>query len=92
MGSPVFRDALTEQTEIRLAYDDEYRYVAAGCFDPEPDKTISTTLSRDGTSPSDNSFGLWIDTFNDSETGVLFVVNSATAFALIVMSNILFLN
>lgn len=62
----------SEKSEVYLAYDDEYFYVAAKLFDNEPDKIQAPTKKRDDTNASNDFFGLQLDTFNDNENGMGF--------------------
>ena len=61
---------------VMLTYDDAYLYAAARFDGVEPADTRSGSLTRDRL-VSDNEFRLLLDTFNDSENGVEFVVNPA---------------
>lgn len=63
----------TEKTEVWLFYDDRNIYVAAHCWDSEPDREIANEMRRDGNSINDNeSFGILLDTFHDRRNGFLF--------------------
>ncbi|UCH63087.1 MAG: carbohydrate binding family 9 domain-containing protein [Fidelibacterota bacterium] len=70
---PVFGGSPTERTEIRIAYDDDYLYASGRFYDSDPDGIRGNALERDGGSPSDDSFTLILDTFNDNETALGFV-------------------
>ena len=72
--SPVYRGALTEETDIRLTHDDQYLYVSARMYDSEPEQIRTNTLYRDQYS-GDDIFAVVIDSYNDYETAVWFVVN-----------------
>lgn len=63
----------TEKTEVWVLYDDKNVYIAARCWDSEPDREIATEMRRDGNSINDNeSFGVLLDTFHDRRNGFLF--------------------
>ena len=47
MQEPEFGGEPTEKTEIRIAYDDEYLYVSACCYDSEPNKIQKPSKKRD---------------------------------------------
>jgi len=76
MYSPVFDGPLTEETEIRLAYDDEYLYVAGRLHDSDPAGIEINTLYRDLYS-GDDILAVVIDSYNDYETAVWFVSSPA---------------
>ena len=67
---PVYGDKPTEHTEVRLAYDDNYLYVAGSLFDS--DEVQSTSLERDGGNASSDWFGVAIDSYNDKENATAF--------------------
>lgn len=72
----------TEETEVRMLYDDRYLYIGARMFDSRPDLLVSGTLERDhpGVSAHDiDLFGVFLDTFLDRRNGYLFLVNPAGA-------------
>jgi hypothetical protein len=72
MHSPNFLDKPTERTEILVAYDDDYLYVAGRLYDKEPSKIQCTSKKRDDMKPNNDWFGIVIDTFNDKENALVF--------------------
>ncbi len=76
MFSPTFGDAITERSEIRVAYDDSYLYVSGRLYDSDPRGIRTNTLYRDQYS-GDDLLAIVLDTFNDYETASWFVVNPA---------------
>ena len=62
----------SERTEIRIAYDDDYLYVSANCYDNEPAKIQHPSLKRDELSLTNDWFGIILDTFNDKENALAF--------------------
>jgi hypothetical protein len=72
MQRPVFGNNPTELTDIFVAYDDDYLYVAGRLYDTEPDKIQITTLKRDNANQSSEWFGIVLDTYNDKENAVAF--------------------
>ena len=78
MYTPNWGGKLTERTEIRVAYDDKYFYVAGRMWDDEPGKIRTNTLYRDRYS-GDDIIALILDTYNDRQTASWFVVNPAGA-------------
>lgn len=73
MQSPTYEGLMTERTEFRVAYDDEYLYVSVRCYDSEPDKIQATSYARDALNPADDFICLLLDTFNDNENGLTFI-------------------
>lgn len=67
------------RTEMRILYDDAYMYIAASCFDPEPEKMIALSLERDFEPTRDDGFAFIIDTYNDKSTGLAFITNILSA-------------
>ncbi|WP_425155242.1 DUF5916 domain-containing protein [Candidatus Palauibacter sp.] len=74
MYSPIYGGEATERTEIRIAYDDRYLYVSGRMFDSDPSGIRANSYARDGFS-GDDQFSIVIDSYNDHETAVAFVVN-----------------
>lgn len=76
MHTPTYGGELSERTEARIAYDDEYLYVAGHLYDSDPDGVRENSLYRDRWS-GDDTFGFILDTFNDNENGLWFLTNPA---------------
>ncbi|MFQ6083405.1 MAG: DUF5916 domain-containing protein [Candidatus Aminicenantia bacterium] len=72
MYAPNFGDEPTERTEILVAYDDDYLYVAGRLYEREPSKIQAPSKKRDSLIPSNDYFGILIDTFNDKENALGF--------------------
>ncbi|MCP4724784.1 MAG: carbohydrate binding family 9 domain-containing protein, partial [bacterium] len=72
---PVEGEPATEITEVAMIYDDKNLYVAARCFDSEPDKIIATEMRRDERMWNDDNFEVIIDTFNDKRNAFYFTTN-----------------
>ncbi|MDD9973818.1 MAG: hypothetical protein OXU27_07425, partial [Candidatus Poribacteria bacterium] len=47
MYKPTYRGEPTEKTEIRVAYDRDYLYCSAQCYDTNPSKVRVNSLYRD---------------------------------------------
>ena len=77
MNSPTFRGVLTEKTEIKIAYDDEFIYAAGKFYDSDPSGVMGNALDRDGSTPADDHFGLVLDSYNDNETALGFFTTPA---------------
>ncbi|MBN2200265.1 MAG: carbohydrate binding family 9 domain-containing protein [Candidatus Aminicenantes bacterium] len=76
----------TEQTHVWVAYDDKALYVAAYCFDSEPQKIVSRLGRRDSQVDSD-WFLFAVDPYNDKRTGYIFGINPAGSVLDRVLSN-----
>lgn len=76
MYAPVSGGRPVERTEIRVAYDDEYLYASGRFYDSQPDRIRINSLYRDRWS-GDDTFALFVDGFNDNETGLWFATTPA---------------
>jgi hypothetical protein len=70
--SPNFGHSPSERTELLVGFDDVYLYIAGRLYDSEPDKIQTGTKKRDSLSPSNEWFGVIVDTFNDKENALAF--------------------
>lgn len=66
----------TERTKVWIAYDDRALYVAALCYDSEPQKIMARLGRRDDKMDSDWFF-FAVDPYNDKRSGYIFGVNPA---------------
>jgi hypothetical protein len=66
----------SEQTELRIAYDEDAIYVAARMFDREPARIAKQLARRDQESEAD-MFALFLDPRRDHVTGAAFAVTAA---------------
>jgi hypothetical protein len=71
MYEPISDGAMTERTEIRVAYDDDFVYVSGRLFDSDPSQIRANTLYRDRYS-GDDTFAIVLDTYNDNENALWF--------------------
>lgn len=71
MYSPIEAGVMTERTEIRVAYDDDYLYIAGRMYDSTPSEIRANTLYRDRYS-GDDTFAIVLDTYNDNENALWF--------------------
>ncbi len=69
-GQPGFK------TEVRVAYDDTFLYIAVVCFDPEPSGVVRQLGRRDST-PASDRVEVAIDSSADGKTAYQFIVNAA---------------
>ena len=74
MYTPTFGAPITERTEVRVAYDDENLYVAGRMYDSDPGRIRANTYYRDQYS-GDDLLAFVVDSYNDYDTGLWFVVN-----------------
>lgn len=65
----------TEQTEVRIAYDDEYLYMGVILYDSNPEGIKATQKRRDVRIVADERFTWFFDTFNDNRTAYFMEVN-----------------
>ena len=65
----------TEQTEVRIIYNNESLYMGVTCLDSEPDKWLGYQRRRDEFLQADDRFMWNIDTFNNQQTGYFFEMN-----------------
>ena len=67
----------TEQTEVWVLFDGETVYVAARCWDPQPDQTVANEMRRDSYGMYGNdTFAVMLDTFYDRRNGFNFMTNA----------------
>ena len=71
MYKPTYRGKPTEKTEIRIAYDKNYLYCSARCYDTNSAEIRVNSLYRDRSS-EDDKFGIILDTFNDKKSALMF--------------------
>ena len=76
MQVPTFGGDLTERTEIRVAYDEDYLYVSGRLYDSDPSGIRVNSMYRDRLSRDDH-FGILIDRFNDNENALWFFTTPA---------------
>ncbi len=67
----------TENTEVRLLYDDKTLYVGAICFDSDPAGIVVTDSRRDSPLVDTDSFQVIFDTYQDRQNGFVFGTNPA---------------
>ncbi len=77
MHAPTFGEVPSERTEIRVAHDGQYLYVAGRMYDSDPSGIRATSLRRDDASLSNDWVVINLDTFGDQEnTNVIGVTPS----------------
>jgi hypothetical protein len=63
--APVYRGAVAQRSEIRVAYDDEALYAAGWFYDDDPAGIRVNSLYRDRWN-GDDAFAIYVDAFNDN--------------------------
>ena len=74
-NSPYPGEPMLQPSEFRVAYDDNFIYVALWHWDAEPDKIVSRLMRRDDTLRPDDYSIVVLDTFNDERNGYWFRIN-----------------
>jgi hypothetical protein len=72
MHSPVFGKEPSENTDVRIAYDDNYLYVGARIYYNDPVMIRTSSLKRDYKGMGSDWLGLLLDTYNDKENSMMF--------------------
>lgn len=67
----------TEQTEIYIAYNEEYLYIGARFYESEPDGILAYQRRRNQGLGTDDRFMWILDTFNDGRNAYFFEINPA---------------
>lgn len=73
---PVFEGDLSEKTDIKVTYDNEFLYVAGKMFTKDASTIAANSLYRDSYS-GDDVFAIIIDPFNDDQNALRFFTNPA---------------
>jgi hypothetical protein len=66
----------TEQTEIRMLYDDDALYIGARMFDSQPE-LVARRLSKRDEYPDADRVSIYLDTMHDHQTGFVFHVSAS---------------
>ena len=66
----------TENTEIRITYNNSTLFLGVVCYDSSPNTLVVSDSRRDSDLSDDDSFLFIIDTYNDQQNGFLFGTNS----------------
>ncbi len=70
-GAPV-----TENTDAWIFFDDDTLYIAARCWDSQPDRMVANEMRRDNLGIFQNeNFAIVLDTFYDRRNGYMFHTN-----------------
>ena len=72
MQAPVFGQTPSQETDLFIAYDDDYVYLSGRMYDKTPEKIMASSRIRDEWT-AQNDYLIWIfDSFNDHENGLIF--------------------
>ncbi|MCC7418216.1 MAG: carbohydrate binding family 9 domain-containing protein [Acidobacteria bacterium] len=72
-SEPAEGQPATQQTEVRIAYDQNNLYIAAFCRDDSP--LVITDIRKDFGTGDQDTFEVIIDTFGDHNNGFIFATN-----------------
>lgn len=67
----------SEETDVRIAYDNDALYIAVRCADTQPARLRSTQMRRDAALIDDDNIQLLLDTFHDRRNAYYFATNPA---------------
>jgi len=73
--SPDEGEAVTERTVVKVMYSTHILYIAAVCYDTNPEKIVITDTRRDAPLNNTDSFMFILDTFQDQQNGYVFGTN-----------------
>jgi len=69
---PQYNQAPSEESDVRIGYDDTYIWIGAKLYTSDPSKIRATTKKRDDLPENTDAFGVLLDTFKDNENGFAF--------------------
>jgi len=72
MHRPDFGSDPSENSEVRIGYDDESLWVGARLYMKDPSKILEITRKRDDPPFGYDAFGIILDTFKDNENALAF--------------------
>lgn len=75
MQIPVEGELPSEQSEIRIAYDENNLYIAISFFDSDASQIKASQKKRDASLLTDDRFQWILDTFNDGRNAYYFAIN-----------------
>ena len=65
----------TEQTQVRILFDDEHLYFALRCFDSEAGRLVANQMRRDAELDENDNIQIILDPYNDRRGGFYFSTN-----------------
>jgi hypothetical protein len=72
MYQPVFGKEPTEETDVRIGYDDNYLYVGGRMYFKDAGMIQSTSFKRDYMGMGSDWLGIILDSYDDKENGLAF--------------------
>lgn len=72
---PLAGQPASEKTELRFAYNDQYLFVSAVCYDAAPEKLVVTDARRDASLDNTDAIIFIVDTYRDRQNGFVFGTN-----------------
>ena len=66
----------TENTEVRILYDDRTLYIGAMLYDRDPEGIVARRMEQDFLSLDEDIFGFSLDTFLDRRNAYYFMINA----------------
>jgi hypothetical protein len=78
-ADPLQGQPATESTEVRVAFDGDYLYIAAYCRDSDPAHIVVNDIRKDFAGAEQDIFEVLLDTFEDRRNGFVFATNAAGA-------------
>ncbi len=73
MYSPHSGQPVSEQSDVRIGFDDNYLYIGAMLMYEDPSLIRSSSYKRDFVGQGGDLFGVMLDTYNDKQSGLVFL-------------------
>ncbi len=78
-SDPLEGQPATEATEVRVAFDGDYLYIAAVCHDADASAIVINDIRKDFAGAEQDTFEVLLDTFSDRRNGFVFSTNAEGA-------------
>ena len=75
MHTPIYGGTPSEESDVRMAFDDDFLYLGASLFYEDISKMAASGKKRDYDQPSCDWFGIHLDTYYDKQNALLFYTN-----------------
>jgi hypothetical protein len=72
MHRPNFGNQPSEESDVRVGYDNEYLWIGASLFMKDASRIYAATKKRDEMLFDYDAFGIVVDSYNDNESGLAF--------------------
>ncbi|MFN8240300.1 MAG: DUF5916 domain-containing protein [Bacteroidales bacterium] len=72
MHKPNFNSSPSEESDVRIGYDDNYLWIGARLYMKDPGKIYAVSKKRDEILFDYDAFGVLLDTYDDNENGLAF--------------------